>query len=149
MQDIGVDLAVWWKARRWVALLELLDQMPRTARWRAAMANDPEFAREWLAREQESGGDDEPPWSPPLTEWDTKAELAAEARDLLQDVVKLLVGIRHGVPTVQVERLKSPPKLGGKPFPRPVTAIEQAREEAAREAGRQVLAWFFPHASDN
>jgi len=122
--------------------------MPRTARWRAAVANDPEFAREWLAREQEND-DEDPPWSPPLTEWDTKAELGAETRDLLQDVVKLLVAIRHGVPTVQVERLKTPPKVGGKPFPRPVTALDEAREHAARAAAQQVLEWFFPHAAAN
>lgn len=66
-------------------------------------------------------------------------------------MLRALVAIKAGIPVVQTDRLRTPPKANIKPFPRPVTALEEARERAAREAARQVLAWFFPHAaaSDN
>lgn len=126
--------------------MTLVGQLPPTSRFNAARAMDPEVARAVLAQ-PETG--DEEPWAPPLTEWDTATALAAETRDLLMDAVKLLSAIRFGIPVVQQERLRPAPKAGGKPFPRPVTAIEKAREEAARDAGQRVLAWFFPHATNN
>lgn len=143
-----MDLAAWWKARRWVALLELIDQLPRTARTRAAMVNDPQFAKEWLEREGQDD-DEAPEWTPPLTEWDTRTQLEAEQRDLLLDAVRLLAGIRHGIQVVNVKQLRPAPRTGGKPFPRPRTAIDEARETAARAAAHQVLTWFFPHATNN
>lgn len=66
-------------------------------------------------------------------------------------MLRALVAIKAGVPVVQVDRLRTPPKANIQPFPRPVTALDEARERLAREAARQVMAWFFPHAlaSDN
>lgn len=104
------------------------------------------MAKQWLEHDADESDEE---WTPPLTDWDTSTAIGAEQRDLLQDVVKLLVGIRHGLPVVQVDRLRPTPKVGGKPFPRPVTAIDRARENAAHDAAQQVLAWFFPHASNN
>lgn len=137
-----MNLATWWKARRWVALLELINQLPNTSRTQAAMVNDPELVAQML----DSEDDDTPAWSPPLTDWNTSAVLAAETRDLLLDVVRLLSGIRSGIPIVQQERLKPAPKTGGKPFPRPVTEIDRARRRAEVEAYEGALAVFSPHA---
>lgn len=127
--------------------MTLIGQLPPTSQFNAARAMDPDLARAVLTQDT---GDDDDPWTPPLTEWSTSTALAAETRDLLMDAVKLLAAIRaSGIPTVQQERLRPAPKAGGKPFPRPVTAIDRARENVARDAAQQVLAWFFPHASNN
>jgi len=134
---------VWWKARRWVALLELIDQLPATSRTQAAMLNDPDIAADILAHED---GDDAETWSPPLTDWNTGTALQAETRDLLLDAVRLLAAIRSGIPVVQQEKLRTPPKIGGKPFPRPLTAVDKARRAAEIEAYNEALAVFSPHA---
>lgn len=85
-------------------------------------------------------------WSPPLTEWDMHAELLAQMSDRLAEVIKVLAAIKSGVPVVQQDRLKSPPRINTQPFPRPVTAFEKVREEAAKAAAEQLIEWFFPHA---
>lgn len=94
-----------------------------------------------VAKETELGATPEP-WTPPLTEWDLTTELLAEIRDRLGDVV------RAQISAIPVPKGKSRPKYSDKPFPRPVTAMEKAREEAAREGAHLLIAWFSPHAVD-
>lgn len=46
LQHFGVDLAVWWKQRRWRALLELIEQLPHASRlWEARLNDDEEAER--------------------------------------------------------------------------------------------------------
>lgn len=75
-----MDLAAWWRARRWRALLELIEQLPTASRFRGAVLNDPEQARMIaLAREYGTDDDDTPePWSPPVAEYDLTAQLLRE-----------------------------------------------------------------------
>lgn len=106
------------------------------------MAADPEVAEQILAAEAQASGEPAE-WSPPLTEWDTQTALLAEVRDRLGEVIQAVLN------TIPVDKGKSRPKFRDKPFPRPVTAVDEARERAARRAALQIVDWFFPHASDN
>lgn len=142
--EYNVDLTVLWRERRFVALLDLVDQLPATSRLRAAVASDRDLALEML--EQGGPKGEQEPWSPPLTEWDVKSALLAEVRDRLGEVLKVLASIKSGVPVVQQERLRTPPKMTVKPFPRPVTAWEQMRDDQARAAAQWLVDTFFPHA---
>lgn len=74
-----MDLAVWWQQRRWVGLLELIDNLPTTSRLNEAAQNDPEQAR-LLALAREYAEDDEAAerWSPRPSEYDLAAMLLRE-----------------------------------------------------------------------
>lgn len=74
-----MDLAEWWRARRWRALLELIDQLPTASRTREAIMNDPDEAR-LIAFHREYGkpGEKDEPWAPRLSEFDLHAVLLRE-----------------------------------------------------------------------
>ncbi|UNX54078.1 hypothetical protein MF406_14170 [Georgenia sp. TF02-10] len=112
------------------------------------MATDREAAQLALQREGENEGP-APRWTPPLTEWDTQTALMAEVRDRLGEVVKAVATLKVGIPVVQVKSLRPAPKVNDKPFPRPVTALDEARAAAAQAAGEWLLTAFFPHATDS
>lgn len=80
-------------------------------------------------------------YSPPLEEWDTHALIMASIHDRLGEVVSAVMG------TIQTEKGKSPPRYRGKPFPTPRTAVDEAREALARQAGQLLIGWFTPHAA--
>jgi len=77
-----VDLAAWWRARRWRALLELIEQLPPASRFQEAVHNDPEQAR-FIAMAREFGpdgdeDDEREPWAPPMSQYDLVAMLLRE-----------------------------------------------------------------------
>lgn len=79
-----MDLAVWWRARRWRALLELIDQLPDASRLREAIYNDPEQARlialsrEYSSPEEEDDEEQQQLWSPKFSEFTLTALLLRE-----------------------------------------------------------------------
>lgn len=73
-----MDLAEWWRARRWRALLELIDQLPSSSRLQEAIYDDPEQAAVIAAARDEGQDDDAPTWSPRLSEFDLHALLLRE-----------------------------------------------------------------------
>lgn len=91
-----------------------------------------------LLVEQDTGG----AYAPPVEEWDTATLIAANIYDRLGEVIKAVLA------TIPTEKGKSPPKYPAKPFPTPRTAVEEAREQMARETGQMLIDWFTPHASE-
>lgn len=115
MDEYGVDLAIWWHQRRWVALLDLIEQLPTACRWREAMHKDPEYARQVLAYEDKHGDQQSKKlWTPPWSEFDTTAIE-------LREIVNLLHGIGTGLGLFS----------GGKPFPEPETALAVLKQRRA------------------
>lgn len=134
LHEYGVDLAAWWKARRWVGLLDLIDQLPTASRLSAAMLDDPEVTEAMAARKQT----DE--WSPPVSEYNLVAMLLAEIRDRQGEIINAVLS------TIPVEKGKTRPKHRDKPFPRPVTEIDRAKRRASEHAYLDIVRTFAPHA---
>lgn len=102
-----MDLAAWWQARRWRALLELIEQLPSTSRLQEAVRQDPEQARLIaLQREYAAEGDDEPEaWSPRWSEYDLHAMLLREiAHNLAALVTKGKTHAYIPEPRTEVDR---------------------------------------------
>lgn len=121
--------------RRWAHLLRLIDQLPETSRYKASMLRDPEMAK--LMVQMDSGGK----YSPPLEEWDTQAVISSQIYDRLGEVIKAVLA------TIPTEKGKSRPNYPVKNFPTPRTAVEDAREAMALEAGQMLINWFTPSAA--
>lgn len=131
MQVYGVDLARWWRGRRWVALLELIDQLPAASRLNEAIMNDPESA-ELIARAQEQVPESErEQWAPPLREYDLHAQL-------LRDTVQALMGVQAAIVAA----------AGGNPgqvtYPAPRTEIDRAVARINREWAESIIDIFTP-----
>lgn len=91
LQLIGVDLSAEVRARRFVKILDLLDQMPGTAHWRAAHANDPLAVEALLSQDIEI-----PDAKPSLTEWSPEVGVLTQIMDLL---ISFMSGKSHQSPT--------------------------------------------------
>lgn len=132
----GVDLAEWWQARRWRALLDLIDNLPSSSLSRLAALEDPEV----IAQIAEEPSPDT--WRPDQRDWNLTNELMAAIHDRLGDVTQAVLS------TIEVPRGKSRPKYPGKPFPRPESAVQQARDDLARRIGWSLIEQFFPEGGD-
>ena len=105
-----MDLAAWWQARRWRALLELIDQLPGHSLLNEAAQNDPEEAAR-IALAREYADDDAPSWSPRVSEYDLHALLLRE--------------IAHNV--AAVAQARNPTYI-----PSPRTEVDRMVEQMAR-----------------
>lgn len=126
----GADLAQWWRARRWKALLDLIDQLPDASRFNEAILNDPEVVAEAVARESGEG----PEWAPRISEFDLHATL-------LRDVIHALQGVQAAVIASAGGK---PPKV--KPYPAPRTAVDEARQRALQMWADDLIGRLTPHA---
>ena len=124
-----MDLARWWQDRRWVALLELIDQLPQASRFMEAVVNDPEQA-DLIARSRE--GADEVPWSPRFSEFGLLERLMRDAVMAIQGVQAAVIAAAGG----------KPPKV--EPYPVPVTEIDRAVERANRAWAESIMDIFTP-----
>lgn len=124
-----MDLAAWVAAGRWVALLDLIDMLPRDSRLREAQLNDPEYAEMLVALEDETDESEE--WAPTVAENNLVTEL-------LSSVIYELRCLRNEQIAVASRKKPRP----GKPVPGPRTAVEKAREKAAEVFAEQVLGRF-------
>lgn len=111
MQVYGVDLAAWFREKRWVALLELIDGLPSASRLNEAIANDPELA-EAIASQPEPTE----PWSPRVSDYTLTNMLLAQLVNGINALQGTTVAAAGGKPG-QI-----------KPFPTPRTAIDRVRE---------------------
>lgn len=129
-------LSEWWRQRRWVALLELILELPNASRFYEARYNDPEFAREVAAweREQAEKGVPKPEWTPAARDWDLNAQLLREIREAVVSVRDTAVRIAG----------KTPKRI--KPIPSPRTALDKAREDLSRAGQMEIIELFAPHA---
>lgn len=103
-----MDLAAWWQARRWPALLELIDQLPSSSRLNEAIQNDPDqaaliaFARTF--READQDEEEEEPWAPRVSEYDLHAQLLANLTETVGAVLTVLTGKTvPGLPSPRTE----------------------------------------------
>lgn len=113
-----MDLAEWYAAGRWVALLELIDMLPAACRLNEAIANDPEAARAIAAARE---GKEDEPWTPRTAEWDLHATMLSQINNGLQALIAATIKANGGKPGEV------------KPFPTPKTAIQDAMKAAERE----------------
>lgn len=126
----GVDLAVMWRARRWVALAELIAQLPAASRFSEAVHQDPEQVELMAARSDGDVGE----WRPRLSEWRLE-------HVMLQ---RLIAAVEIGNSQFSVVN-------GGKPgkvriFPGPETGVEKAREQARIDRQRALIDYLTPRA---
>lgn len=123
-----MDLAVWWRERRWLALLELIDQLPFASRVTEAVWNDPEQAA-LIAQAPKGDG----AWSPRVQEFDLTA---SQLRELINGQQMLLHAIVRG--------------NGGKPgkfvpYPAPVTEVDRQQVIAERRWAERMIQIFTPN----
>lgn len=124
-----MDLARWWRDRRWVGLLDLIDQLPAASRFNEAVLNNPEQA-ELIANRPGSGEK----WAPRVSEYDLHAVLQRET-------VQALMAVRAAVIA----------SVGGNPgktpeFPTPVTEVDRAVARAQEAWADRIIAAYTPHA---
>ncbi|SEE19599.1 hypothetical protein SAMN04489740_0858 [Arthrobacter alpinus] len=130
-----MDLAEWYVAGRWTALLELIDMLPSNNRLNEAIANDPESARQLAEMSLDKDPDDEP-WSPKLSEFGITEHLLRE----------ILHAIKLSGNTAIAAAGGKPGEI--KPFPAPRTGIDRALEAAERDWAVGFAGLFGFDASD-
>lgn len=120
-----MDLAAWFREKRWVALLELIDGLPGASRFNEALANDPELA-EIIAMQPEPTE----PWAPRVQDFTLTNMILAQIADILKSSQQTQIGTAGGKPK-QI-----------KPFPTPRTAIDRAKEAHEKQFVSDVLGLF-------
>lgn len=126
----GVDLAVMWRERRWVALAELIDQLPTASRFFEAVHNDPEQVALMAEQVQQAKGE----WRPRLSEWRLE-------HVMLQ---RLIAAVEVGNADFLVANGGKPGKV--RVFPGPETGVEKAREQARIDRQRALIDYLTPRA---
>ena len=111
----GVDLIEWFdRPAKTRDLLALIEGLGEPSRYSAAVARDPEVLAEVIGSEARG----ESAWAPSLEDWTLTNQYLATVVDLLSAQLSQAAG------------KTTPPK----PTPRPVTAIEQAKQISAEHA---------------
>ncbi|HEY9409405.1 MAG TPA: hypothetical protein VIP77_07465 [Jiangellaceae bacterium] len=113
---------------RWAFALTLIDHLPRTSAFAAAVAQDDELAAE-------VGDPPKASHIPPITEWTPEAEALAAVVDRLAEVANAVVAAAGGKPS----RVR--------PWPRPVTAFDRARAKRIRAVTDDLVAQLFPEGA--
>ena len=126
-----MDLAEWYAAGRWVALLDLIDGLPTACRLNEAIVNDPEAAAQ-IARMPKSSDE----WSPRSAEFDLKAQILREILHAVKGNGQIAVAVAGG----------KPGEL--KPFPAPVTEVERAIAAVERQWAESFVGQFGFDATD-
>ena len=126
-----MDLAEWYAAGRWVALLELIDNLPTACKLNEAIANDPEAAAQ-LAEAPRSAD----PWSPRVSEFDLTATILREILHAIKGLRQVSIAAAGGKPGEE------------KPFPAPYTEIDRAIAAAERSWAEAFVGQFGFTADD-
>lgn len=111
---MGVDLGQWWRAGRYRALLDMIDQRPSASRLSEAIYTDPSNAQFLL---DERNRVSHRRWAPRISEFDVHAQLL---KMLVNDVRSLLAGA-------------GPADLVGNPETAADALLQQQREAQALE----------------
>jgi hypothetical protein len=125
MSEYGVDLAEWYAAGRWVALLDLIDGLPTACRLNEAIVNDPDAAKA-IANMPKSSVE----WSPRVAEFDLHAHLLREVLHAVKGNGQIAIATAGG----------KPGEL--KPFPAPRTEVERAIEVIERDWAESFVGQF-------
>jgi hypothetical protein len=131
MSEYGVDLAEWYAAGRWVALLEYIDGLPTACRLNEAIVNDPEAA-EAIAKMPLPSTE----WSPRVAEFDLTAHLLREILHAVKSNGQISISAAGG----------KPGEL--KPFPAPRTEVDRAIEHLERQWAESFVGQFGFDATD-
>lgn len=120
-----MDLGAWWRARRWRALLHLIELLPTDSRTSEARLTDPDEAARLVdaherRRRESDDGDEIERWAPPLHQYDLTAQLLHE----------LLNTVREA--------------LGGRTIPPPRTAIAEERHRRKELSALEIVALATP-----
>ncbi|WP_284763382.1 hypothetical protein [Arthrobacter sp. efr-133-R2A-63] len=124
-----MDLAEWFVAKRWVALLELIDMLPTACRLNEAIANDPEMAA-IMAEKRLERQDDPDPWAPRLSEYDLNITVLREILHAVKGLRQVSIAAAGGKPGEET------------PFPAPYTEIDRAVEAAERNWAEMFVQQF-------
>ena len=131
MSEYRVDLAEWYAAGRWVALLDYIDGLPSACRLNEAIVNDPEAAAEIAALPRP-----ENEWAPSISEYDLTAHLLREILHSIKSLRQVSVAAAGGRPGEE------------KPFPAPRTEVERAIAALERQWAETFVGQFGFDASD-
>jgi hypothetical protein len=136
LMDLGVDLAVWWRDRRWLALYELFTHLPGTSRTKLAISQNPEAAR-IIAEHAPAPG----PAEIPLRDVDSQMAVLLKIHDRLGELAQCVLD------TIQLPPGKPRPRYKGQPIAIEQSAVEIARMQYQREIALHWTAQFFPHST--
>ncbi|WP_028265937.1 hypothetical protein [Arthrobacter sp. MA-N2] len=125
-----MDLAEWFRAKRWVALLELIDMLPTACRLNEAIANDPEMAAILAEQRLSRREDDADPWSPKISEYDLNITVLREILHAVKGLRQVSIAAAGGKPGEET------------PFPAPYTEIDRAVEAAERNWAEMFVQQF-------
>jgi len=126
-----VDLAEYYAAGRWVALLDFIDGLPSACRLNEAIVNDKEAAAQIAAMPK---SDEE--WAPSVSEYDLTAHLLREILHAVKSLRQVSVAAAGGKPGTD------------KPFPAPRTEIDRAIAALEREWAESFVGKFGFDATD-
>lgn len=131
MEVYGIDLAEWYAAGRWVALLDYIDGLPSASRLNEAIVNDPEAAAAIAKSPTPSEG-----YAPRVSEFDLTAHLLRELLHATKANGQIAIGLKGG----------NPQEI--KPFPAPRTEIDRAIAALEREWAEAFVGQFGFDAAD-
>ena len=126
-----MDLAEYYAAGRWVALLDYIDGLPSACRLNEAIVNDKEAAAQIAAMPK---SDEE--WAPSVSEYDLTAHLLREILHSIKSLRQVSVAAAGGNPGTD------------KPFPAPRTEIDRAIAALEREWAESFVGKFGFDATD-
>jgi hypothetical protein len=136
LMDVGVDLAVWWRDRRWLALYELFMALPGNSRTKLAISQNPEAAK-IIAQQAPAAG----PAEIPLRDMDSFMAVLLHIDDRLGDVAQAVYD------SIPVDKGKPRPRYKGSPIAVEKSAVEIARLQYQREIALHWTGQFFPHST--
>ena len=126
-----MDLAEWYAAGRWVALLDFIDGLPSACRLNEAIVNDKEAAAQIAAMP-----DPTEEWAPRVAEFDLHAHLLRELLHAVKSNGQISIAAAGGKPGEV------------KPFPAPRTEIDRAIAALEREWAESFVGQFGFDAND-
>lgn len=124
----GVDVGELWRRREVERVLDLVDHLPSTSNYTAAVHDDDEVA-EFLAQQQAETR----PSGPPLTQWSAEVQHLAVIADALHSIRALFLQANGA------KGVKPPP-----PMPRPDTASSRWRTRERDDVREHVMSRLLP-----
>ncbi|MFG1872155.1 hypothetical protein [Micromonospora arborensis] len=122
-----VDLHTEWRARRWAALLDYVDHLPRNSAYVEAISNDEEWAAEVLRSDSLSRKPRQR-----MADYSPEVERLTDLVDLVRELIAATVAGQGVNPRRPV------------PAPRPVTAIDRLRKRQREKQHRSLVARLLP-----
>lgn len=126
-----MDLAEWYAAGRWVALLEYIDMLPSACRLNEARVNDKEEAALLAALPKP-----EHEWAPGVAEFDLHAHILRDVVNEIRSLIAVTLAVAGNKPGEV------------KPFPAPFTEIDRAIQAAERDWAESFVSQYGFDAAD-